>query len=432
MKLKLKQLFSSYTGKFSSLLKNGAGHVFLGSFITKFITFFGSIFLVRLLSKPEYGVLSYYENIIGYFMVFAGLGMAAGTQRFLILSDTIEEKKGCFNHALKRGNIWNFILCLVCAVFCMLYRHPDAFNGYPQVILFLILCVPFIYSSNLSLYAYRALFDYKLYAYLAIVAALLSVAGRILGAVAGGLNYSVIGRFGAEFISAVLCVIALYSIHFKDKKAIKPATAFVKEFDRYSLQIMFTDGLWTIFMLNDILLLGQLSGSDVMVADYKIAYVIPANLSIIASSICVFTGPYFTKREKEGDKSWVKTKLKESVVFTMLIIGLLAFLCFVLGSPLIRIMYGEQYLSALPIMNILLLASFFNNGIRMVVANFLSAIGEQKSNLIVAGIGIVAQVILDIILIPRMGALGVGLSSLLVYIIMSLLLIILVRKFFLR
>ena len=37
----------------------GLPHIFAGSFLTKCISFFGSIVLVRALSKSDYGVLSY-------------------------------------------------------------------------------------------------------------------------------------------------------------------------------------------------------------------------------------------------------------------------------------------------------------------------------------------------------------------------------------
>ena len=109
--------------KTKNLIKNGAGHVILGSFITKFITFFGSIFIVRFLTKSEYGVLSYYENILGYFCIFSGMGMASGILRYLILAETIEEKKGCYSMALKRGNTWNIALCVIGTAFCFFYKQ---------------------------------------------------------------------------------------------------------------------------------------------------------------------------------------------------------------------------------------------------------------------------------------------------------------------
>lgn len=419
--------------KTRKLVSNGAAHVLIGSFITKFITFFGSIFLVRILTKSEYGVLSYYENILGYFCVFAGLGLAPGIQRYLILADTNEAKRGCFNKAFHQGNLWNMLLVVLCMTFCFLYKHPEAFSGYPIVILCLTLCIPLIFICNLGQCALRALFDYKRYAYLAVISALILVSGRVVGAIVGGLDGSVTFRLAAEVICSVMSVYLLLHFHFRNVKGEQLDPSFSKEYSNYSVQLMLTDGLWAIFMLNDIFLLGQISGDDLLVADYKIAYVIPANLAIISSSIGLYVAPYFTKYDKEGKLNWVKKNLKLTLLVTMFVMGGLALLCYVFGDVLIKFIFGAQYLTTVPIMNILLIASFFNNGIRMVIANILSAIGEQKKNLIVAGIGMVFQIVLDVLLIPRMGAIGVGLSSLSIYLIMSALLVIMVyKKYFKR
>lgn len=410
------------------MIKYGAGYVIMGSFVTKFITFFGSVFLVRFLTKSEYGVLSYYENIFSYFCILSGMGMAGGILRYLILANSQEEKKGCYQLAFRSGNLWNVALCILCIVFCLFYNHPNAFQGYPIVFICLSLCIPLVYLCNMTLSSYRALFDYKRYAYLAVGTAFLLVGARVIGAAAGGLNYSVVGRLSAEIVCAILCVISILYVHFKGFETKRPDRHFSKDFTKYSLQMMLTNGLWAIFMLNDIFLLGQITGDDVVVADYKIAYVIPANISIIAASTGTFTAPYFTQKDKEGESRWLSKKLKETLFVTMAAIAMIVLLCFLFSKPIVSILFGSQYLTAIPIMNVLLIASFFNNGVRSVIANFLSAIGEQQINLVVAGIGIVIQVALDIILIPRMGAIGVGISSLTVYLIMSIMLLLIVKN----
>lgn len=412
------------------LVNKGAIHVLFGSFATKFVTFFGSIFLVRLLSKSEYGILSYYENFLGYFTVFAGLGLAAGIQRYLILADSKEQKRSCLNYALRKGNIWNFILVVACLVICFLYHHPDQFKGFPIVSISLSLCIPFIFMCNLGLLSLRALFDYRRYAYMAVSFASLLVISRVLGAYLGGLSGTVVFRVIAEIVCAAISISIVFIIHFRGIKERSLPPKFEREFSNYSIQLMLTNGLWTIFMLNDLFLLGQLTGNDLIVADYKVAYVIPANLSIITSSICIFVAPYFTKHDKEGDVEWMKSKLKESLYVTMLVIGFIMLLCFLFGEQIVQLIFGHKYLSAVPIMNVLLLASFFNSGIRATLANFLSAVGEQKINLVIAAIGMFLQIVLDLLLIPKLGAIGVGLSSLSVYLLMSVSLVLAVRKRF--
>lgn len=53
-----------------------------------------------------------------------------------------------------------------------------------------------------------------------------------------------------------------------------------------------------------IFLLGQFSGDPTILADYKVAYVLPGNMAIISTAIGVFIGPYFVKNE--NDNNWVR------------------------------------------------------------------------------------------------------------------------------
>ena len=69
--------------------KKGAIHIFTGSFLNKFVVFFGSIVIVRLLSKTEYGMLGYAENLYSFAYILAGLGISNAIMRYVVLADTM-------------------------------------------------------------------------------------------------------------------------------------------------------------------------------------------------------------------------------------------------------------------------------------------------------------------------------------------------------
>lgn len=401
-------------------LKNkGAFHIVIGSFMTKFVSFFGSIFIVRLLTKSDYGILSYYENFTSYFTIFAGYGLSSGILRYVVLNDELSEKKSCFFYAIKYGTYWNIIL-VVCGLFILfIYPHPNAFTNHFLIALVLMLCIPFVFLYNSGLSTLRALFDNKSYAIITLFTAFILIFARLLGAAIGGLDLTTVSRFIAEIVCATSCVIFLQKKYFANQ-LVKPLNLKnIKALNVYSMQMMLTDGLWTIFMLNDLFLLGQLTGSENIVADYKVAYVIPANLSILTAAVGIFVAPYFTKNEKEQNVEWIRSKFVVVLKVTAIVIGFFAILCFILAKPLILLLYGEAYMSAITIMRILILASFFNNGIRASIANILSAVGNQKHNLLVATGGIIVQIVLNVILIPQYGSIGVAFSSFIVYLLMS-------------
>lgn len=402
------------------LFERGALHVILGSYLTKFVSLFGSVFLVRLLSKNEYGILSYYENFFGYFAIAMGLGSASGILRFLVLPDSLEEKKGIFRYAFIFGNIGNLVVGLLSLVFLLNYPHPLAFAGYSSVIFLLVFSLPFLFNMHFGLSSFRALFDNKRYAVLSFIFSFMIIAFRVLGALLGGITGTVALRLIAEIICSFICIVALHKIHFRNVLWQPVGSKMERNFRSYSLQMMLTDGLWTIFMLNDVFILGQLTGSESIVADYKVAYVIPGNLSILVAAIGVYVAPYFTKYESEGNYKWVHEKTLFVLKRTSFVLASVVVICAVFAKPLISLIFGEIYCSAVPVMRLLLLASFFNNGVRASLANIFSAIGKQNINLIIAVGGIILQIVLNVILIPRYGAKGVASASTIVYAAMSL------------
>lgn len=408
--------------KVGAFTKNGAIHVVIGSFLTKFVSFFGSLFIVRILTKSEYGVLSYYENFTSYFIIFAGLGLASGLLRYMLLASTPSEKKSCFNRAIFKGTAWNIVFVIICVLFCFFYPHPDVFKGYLVVWFALTICIPFLFCTNVCLSALRAQFDYKSYAFLAFFTSCILVTMRVCGAVIGGITQTTWWRLIGEIICAMIAIALVNKRHFSGVISSVLDKKFTKEMDIYSWQIMLTDGLWAIFMLNNLFLLGQLSGSETIVADYKVASVIPANLSILTSAVGIFVAPYFIKHENEKDYTWIKLKFKLVLKVTTSIVGIVTLLCIIFAKSIILFLYGDEYISSLPIMQILLLASFFNNGVRATIANVLSAMGIQKLNLYVAGGGVILQSLLNLFLIPNYGAIGVAYSSLFVYLSMSVVL----------
>ncbi len=404
----------------SRLAETGAIHVVVGSFMTKFVSLFGSIFVVRLLSKQDYGILSYYENFIGYFSIFAGLGLASGVQRYLVLIDDYSGKKNCLLYAMKKGSIINLCLIALACLICYFYPHKEAFEPYKALIIPLALCIPFVFAAEAVFSSLRALFDYRKYAYMSFGVATALIAARLFGAVTGGIRGLLWMRLAMEIACVFVCVYVLFHSFFRETRPRSLEKPFLREMNTYSFQVMLTNGLWTIFMLNDLFLLGQLLGDETIIAEYKVAYVIPANLSILTAAIATFVAPYFTKYEHEKNYAWIKEKFKLVLSITGGIVGIFVLICLVLAKPMIWLLYGKEYYSSIPVMRVLLIASFFNNGIRASIANILSSMGAQKANLAVAGVGIVIQVTLDVLLIPTLGGMGVALSSTVVYFVMSM------------
>ena len=137
--------------------EKGLFHILTGSFLTKLVAFFGSVFLVRVLSKTDYGVLSYLENIYGYIYIFAGMGLSNAILRYVVLGKDQGEKYKFFSYACRKGFLWNVGLAVVAAVVLFLYPHPESYLPYTWLLGLFLLMLPFQYVTDNTLANERAM-----------------------------------------------------------------------------------------------------------------------------------------------------------------------------------------------------------------------------------------------------------------------------------
>ncbi len=411
------------------MYSSGALHVTLGTFVTKFVAFFGSIVVVRLLSKTDYGLMSYAENIYSYAFIFAGLGLSNSILRYLVITGDPQEKKQYYQYIVKSSIVIDVIIAIIICLIAIFIKIPDNYAEARYLIPVVALLLPFQDLLNEGLFSIRSFFKNKLYAYLAFCSSSLLIVGRIIGAITGGVNGVLWSRviINATF-AIVLIVFVVHGLFPKSKVSPLPKEKR-KVVNSYSVQYMITNGFWAIFMLNDTFLMGILLNDPSGLADYKVAYVLPGNISIFATAIGVYIGPYFTKNE--NNLEWIRRNYKKVFLLSLGLVAVVAGIIAILAVPLVKIMYGEQYLNTVGLMRVLLVAAVLNSGVRYTTANLLAAMGQVKYNMIISGVGIIMQVVLDIFLIPHMGVMAVAISNCLVFIVMSIFLIVVFyRKYY--
>lgn len=404
------------------LYAKGAFHILLSTFATRFAEFFGTIAVVRLLTKEEYGLVSYVENIYGYLLIFAGLGLSNGLLRYAVLAEGAL-KQAYFSYVLRGSLLRNCALALGLLAVNSLAPYPQEFEAAREWVPLMALLLPLQDLVKDGRFGLRALFRNKLYAELSLAVSLLLITGRIVGAWldgAGGVLWSRVLVNGAFAVLVVHLARAAYKQEAGTEAEPSGLTHLQRrELDRYAGQYMLTNGLWALFMLNDTFLLGQLGSSPSVLAEYKVAYVVPGILAIFATSVGMFAGPYFTKHEHE--RVWVCRNWQRTLLLTAAVTGLMAAVFALLARPLVVAVYGEAYEDIAPLMRWLLLASFIYSGLGYTTVNLLSAMGEVRYNINVSLAGIAVQVVQDCLLIPSLGAYGVAFSSCITYTVMCVL-----------
>ena len=416
--------------KIVHLYHSGAMHITFGTFATKFVAFFGSIVLVRLLDKNEYGLMGYVENIYSYAFIFAGFGLSYAVLRYLIVAENVEEKKTFFSYIVKKDVFLNLIIVLVIVIFGLIMPIPESFIKARYLIPITAFLLPFQDLFNIDLFAIRSFFFNRLYAWLAFISSTILIIGRIIGAHFWRVEGVFITRIVINAFFSIACLWYVQRRFFGGIQKTSIEKDKIKEVDSYGIQYMIANGLWAVFMLNDAYMLGQLLNDPAALADYKAAVAFPGSISIFSTAIGVFVGPHFTKNEK--NRNWIRRNFRKVFMGNAMVMGLAALVFAFFTKPLVLHVYGEAYLNIVSLMRVLLLAAFINSGLRYTCANLLASMGEVKYNMIVSCIGIVIQLVLDIIFIPRIGTMAVGISNCVVFAFMSIVLFaVFVRKFYL-
>ena len=411
------RLLETVRGFLVPFKRKGAFAILSGTFLTKIAAFLGSLILVRIMSKSEFGVFSYMENLYTYAYLFAGYGLNNAVFRYLVLKEGVSEKKGVFNYVVTQGTKFNLAFVAVLATLAFLFPHSEEFSAAHLLLPLMLLALPFQFLSDTCSFSLRALFRNRAFAFAAVLTVVVVWSAKAVGAVLFDLKGAAASWPIAYCGVALALLIYFRKRIFPGSSAVAPQKDERKGIRSYSLQYMVTNGLWALFLQNDLLMISLLTGDATAVADYKVAYAIPAAIAILSSSIGMFVAPYFVK--KEGDKAWVWSNYKKTFAVTVVLVGIAALFVALLANPVIGFFYGDQYLNIVPLMNLLLVTAFITNGLRYTTANLLAAMGKIRVNMIVSFCGMVSQIVLNLILIPRFGVYGAAYTSIIVYALMA-------------
>lgn len=408
--------------KLKSLLEKGIAHVIVGTFIVKFTTFFSSIFLIKILNKSDYGLLNYVENIYNYFYLFAGYGLSNAVLRFCVLPEKVEEKKASLDYILQKGTLFNVGLCVIACIISLFYPHPSNYNFDFSLLFALIISIPFKFCWDSMINVDRAMFNSKRYAYFSIITSFILIGARLLGAAFYGIFGVILGVLFARIFNGIILLWSGKKRYFCKVRNAVIGSIIKKNINSYSIQYMITNGIWSLFTLNDTFFLSQILNNPDILAEYRVAAVFPTNLSILSMALGIFIAPYFTQNEQNEKFSWVRKNWLLSLGTSMLLTGICALLLGFFAENIVILFYGEQYISIVPVMRILLFAHFINGGFRYTTANILAAMGEIKYNMLVSFGGIILQIILDYFFVIYKGMIGVAWANVVVYFFMAIIL----------
>ena len=193
---------------------------------------------------------------------------------------------------------------------------------------------------------------------------------------------------------------------------------FNKEYQKKNISYGFKSYLANmITFLNyrlDTFIIKALSKSTMAVGQYGVSVTLAEQVWVFASAISSVMFPYITSIENDEDKSKV-TSLTFKIV---MVVTFMAIIVLFFASNLIRFVYGEDYYGSIIPLKILLIG-VFSLSLGKILANDIASRGKPELNALSNLIGLLVNVIFNILLIPRFGIAGAAMATSISYTLTS-------------
>lgn len=383
---------------FRSFLSNSGHHVFMSFFIAKICGFAGSLLMIRLLPESEFGILSIVLSVYSIFLPFTGFGSGQSLIRFGSLSSDKKEKQRISSYFFFKGMLFEVILMIGFLATSLFF-----FNKYEDILLIFIFCMirlgGFYFVNHIQAF-YRISARNKTFATISNV---LNI---------GGLCLIIILTYFFKFYGYLIAIaITPFFSLLWIRKEIYAFREYIpknyREMWRYGAFTAFTSLISETLFSLDIILLGFLMNEN-SVANYRVAILIPSNITFLAVSFLQSDFPVLSKnyQNKNFLKSYVINFHK---VFLPICAAIFVVFIF-FNQYIIQLFFGSTYINNSELLMILLIG--FNIGMltRNLYGNLLPAVGKIEINTWVSLASLLVLAIAAYFLIPIYGLIGMGMA----------------------
>ncbi|MDR5658758.1 oligosaccharide flippase family protein [Serpentinicella sp. ANB-PHB4] len=393
------------------LYREGFFHVMLGNTLVKAIAFISSIVIVRLVDKQSYAYLAYVNNLYAYIALFSGFGMSSALLKYCSSTADISSNKAFFYFAIKYGSIFQFVLTIVLLGYMYIAEIP--FPEARSLALLFILMPVLTYVLQTTQSYVRSQRNNKLYAQIGVTQTIIVFIFSILFVLTLGIKGVPMARYLGVTIGIIVAIRYVRN-SFIGSITITLSRSQIKSFILMGKSLMIANLFSMIMPLNELFLINHLLRDEAITANYKIAMLIPSQLSFITGSIMVYYFPIIAQMTK--NKKILKTSINVQLLAAS-IIGCISLIGYIFTPYIIEFVYGDIYSDAMTLSRLFWLVYAINSGFRMIPMNIMPAIGRVKFNERMAIITSIVHLLVDYLLLSKFGISGAIYATLSVYLI---------------
>lgn len=413
-------------------ISKGASITLIGALLSKPLGYIYRIILARNLSPSEYGIFSLGLAIFGIVAIIALVGHNEGLERFLGYYKNEKNKiKGFLIDGSKTlilmSIILGFVLFFIANPLAIkIFQNPDLV----PILKILAFGLPFYVLSEFINSGFIGLerVKYKLYIkeiFGTVAKIILTIGLLYWGYKTTGATYAyIMGIMLTMFISFYYFNKKVFPIFSKDIEKEKGTN---KELISFSWPLLFTGILIMFLFWTDTLMLGHFKDAA-SVGIYNVAIPTASLLIIIFEAINILFVPELSNLYKNKQKDSIK-KIYETTNKWIFFISLPIIILLIFFSEKILIwLFGVEYRTG-QFALILLGISVFLRAIFGLAGSIIKIIGKTKINLINIIITFIANIILNLFLIPKYGLIGAATSTLISMAVLSILNLIQIKRY---
>lgn len=390
------------------LLRTGFFDIFGATVLNSMISFVYGIFLIRILSKTDYGTFSYAQNALNFGFMFCTLGGNIGIIQFCSEKNQVKTKYAYSKFAIKMG-IFGSIL-VACAM--MIYAKVD--NSEVKNLMLYITefsALPFFYFVKEWIVAnLRWQLKNRQYGIVMNVHSALNAVFAIVGAYFGGIQGTILGIYLAYIGVALLGLYFLKdSVINKLPLAEKLEKIEKQKFMNYAFTMCVVNAMISVLFTIDLFIIGNIVKDADQIAMYKTASVIPFALNMIPNAVMIFVYPHIAMHKHEAE--WMKKNIKVLYLTNGVLNIFIGTVLIILAPLLTEIFFGNEYIECTNIFRILIVSYILSSTLRTPSANILAILKLTKTAFAISAGTVIISIFLGIVLVSKYGIVGAAYGS---------------------
>lgn len=288
---------------------------------------------------------------------------------------------------------------------------PNARN-----LVYLLFLYPLLTQIITTVQSYiRSQLQNKLYAKIGISQTIIVFIGSIGFTLFWGIHGVIYARYMAIIFAIFIGVVFIKNDLNKLSKNVDIPSKTKKAFWKMALSLMVANMFSMVMPINEMFIINNVIKDEIVTATYKVATLIPSQLSFVVNSIIIYTFPKIA--QISNNKKVAYKKIKKIGLLTAGIIGCLTIIGYSINSLIINMVYGSNYIDATKLSAIFWIVYSVNAGFRMIPMNMLPALGVTTFNAIISIISCIAHAVMDYYFISNFGIMGAAYAILIVHVI---------------